>query len=509
MFITLIRYCSLLICSFFIYLKVLHISPKKKIYFSFVLFLTLILPVIYFLKVQIPSLILLVLVVLFALCLTIILKTQLNLSLITSVISFGIAYFIYLVASAFMSAIGYLIYLFKKEYPPFLFIMVCICGIQFLLTFMLFLIKRFKSGIPSLRDHGSNDNGAYLSILLLLAASLLNLSETEDIIFIIPVSFSILCGLSLFFWWKSSINKKYLEKIKTREMEELQKIIQESNHQIEQLRHHNDELSKIIHKDNKLIPAMEYAVREYLTVAEHAPSTSIALAKGQELLDQLADLTKERTGILANYESHNKRLPSTDIASIDTLLAYMSKKAQEYGINFDVTLSGSLTPLSKQPLDEADLRTLLADLLENAIIATKKASSRNILINLGFSNGWYSIDIFDSGAHFRAETLSNIGLKRTTTHVKEGGSGIGLMTVFELIKKCQASFIIEELSDSHLFTKKVSVFFDQLGEFRIKTSKDVIKRPISPYTSVIQNSSRKNVCSQIQGNSLYTTVEHS
>jgi signal transduction histidine kinase len=466
------------------------------------------LPIIYLLRKYVSPATTLVIVLLLTFYLTKITKTPYNLSLTTSVIAYGISYFIFLISTALLSAIGYSLFLFKGEYPPNQIIIMLICLTQIICTAILFKFRRLKNGMPTLKEHSFNDNGVYISILVLLAASFLSVRENENFIFIIPFFFTFLCGLTLFFWWKSSITKKYLDKIKAREIEELQKIIKDNNLQIEQLKQHNDELSRIIHKDNKLIPAMEYAVREYLSTTKLTPTNNTASAKGQELLEQLACLTKERAGILTNYETNNKKLVSTDIPSIDTLLNYMSRKARSHEISFDVSLSGSFVQLTKQAMEEADLRTLLADLIDNAIIATKKSHCRNILISLGLNGGWYSIDIFDSGELFKAETLSNIGSKRTTTHAKEGGSGIGLMTTFELIKKCQASFIIEELPDSQLFTKKVSVCFDQLGEFRIKTSREEIQKSLPFHSCTMQNSSQKYLYLLQQCSSVYTPVEH-
>jgi signal transduction histidine kinase len=503
-----IKYFSMIICSFYIYLKLLQIIPTKKFFFSLIIFIAFTLPTIYLLRIYIPALSILIIVLLSSFYLFYTFKTSYNLSLTAAIISLGIAYFAFLLSGVLMSIIGYFIFLIKEKYPLYIISVISICIIQFLLTTIPFQFRRFKKGMPFLYDYGSSDIGVYISIALLLTASFLSMGKKADLVFIIPVFFSILFGLTIIFWWKNNTKKRYLEKIKAREIEELQRRIQNNEIQIEQLQKNNEELSKIIHKDNKLIPAMEYAVREYMSTTEHAYANSTIATKGQELLEQLACLTKERAGILTNYEANNKKLVSTDIPSIDTLLTYMSRKARSHEISFDVSLSGSFVQLTKQAMEEADLRTLLADLIDNAIIATKKSPCRNILISLGLNGGWYSIDIFDSGELFKAETLSNIGSKRTTTHAKEGGSGIGLMTTFELIKKCQASFIIEELPDSQLFTKKVSICYDQLGEFRIKTSREEIQKSLPFHSCTMQNSSQKYLYLLQQCSSVYTPVEH-
>lgn len=90
------------------------------------------------------------------------------------------------------------------------------------------------------------------------------------------------------------------------------------------------------------------------------------------------------------------------------------------------------------------------------------------------------IDIFDSGVAFEQETLINFGREKTTTHANAGGSGIGLMTVFEILNFYSASFIIEEFSDSdNTFSKKISVKFDNLNQYIVKAKSDKGTRAIS------------------------------
>ncbi len=485
MLLTVVKYCAIIICSFYIYLKLLHINLSKKLCISFVIFLSLILPEIYFLRKYIEPLSIFFMVMVFAFFVRNVLKTSLNLSVTVSAISFGISYLTFLIAAAVMYPLGYFIAFFIDKYPSDLLSLICIGLIQFLFTTIPFKIKRLKSGMPFLSECGSSDIGIYISILLLLAASFFGMSKKADLVNIIPVFFTLICGLALLFWWRNSLTENYIEKVKAKEMEELQKAILEKNKEIEQLKYNNNELSKIIHKDNKIIPAMEFAVSEYLLLTEREINNKVRIIQARELLEQLKCITQERSGILKNYEIKSKRLPSTNVLSLDSLLSYMNQKANEYQIGFDLSISGSVKYLIANIIDEIDIKTLLADLVENAIIATKNCKWKNILINIGISNNYYSIDIFDSGEPFTIETLLNLGLKRTTTHTTEGGSGIGLITAFEISKKYQASFVIEDFFDDTLFTKKVSIWFDKLGQYRIKTKRSSEMKQLLKRTDII------------------------
>jgi hypothetical protein len=46
------------------------------------------------------------------------------------------------------------------------------------------------------------------------------------------------------------------------------------------------------------------------------------------------------------------------------------------------------------------------------------------------------------------------------------------MTVFQILGRYRASFEIDECLNSSLFTKRVSVCFDALGQFRVKSNRD-------------------------------------
>ncbi|MDF2843341.1 MAG: hypothetical protein K0R00_1767 [Herbinix sp.] len=485
MLLLIVKYCSIIMCSFYVCLKLINLKITKKEILLCVLFILFFLPEIYFIRRFSASLSIFIIVVVFSFFVKEFIKLSINLSLIVSTISFGIVYIAFLIAAAIIYPVGFYFSFFFKEYPSNLISLIFIGILQFLLLFRLFKFKRLKKGMPFLTEYGSSNIGVYISILLLIAISFASNNKSIGPIYTIPVFFSLFCGLALIVWWKNSIFKNYISTTKAKETEQLQKTIMNLNIELEQIKYHNNELSKIIHKDNKLIPAMEFAVRNYLISAENEANKEVLINKAHELLIQLEYMSQERTGILNTYEIKSKGLPKTDVASVDTLILYMCQKSNENCINFDLSISGSIKYLIQNIIDEIDVQTILSDLIENAIIATKKSTKKKIMVNIGLSNNIYSIDIFDSGEPFTVEILLNIGLKNTTTHLYEGGSGIGLMTVFEISHKYKASFVVEYLSDEHFFTKKVSVCFDNLGQYRIKSKNNDEIRVLSSRADIL------------------------
>jgi signal transduction histidine kinase len=415
------------------------------------------------------------------------LKTPLRLSLIASTISFGLSYLAFLFAAVIISILEYFMLPFINGFLLDFISVLGICFIEFLLTTIPFRFRRFQKGMPFLVEYGAQDIGIYISILLLFAFSLLGTASTSNLVYLIPAMLSLACGITLLFWWRNSITSKYMEKIREKEVKDLRDTILEKEKELEHLRYHNDELARIIHKDNKLIPAMEYAVREYLQSCELEAVNEVQKAKASELLVQLKDMTAERTGIVTTYEQKNKALPATDIPSIDTLMSYMLQKATSFQIDFDLSVVGDVKYLFRKIIDESDARTLLADLIENAIIATKKSERKKIMVHIGLSDDCYSMSVFDSGASFDPDTLLQIGIKQTTTHLNDGGSGIGMLNTYELSKKYNASLVIDESAHPNNFTKNVSVCFDNLGQYRVTTHNTAFVPLLSKRQNLILN----------------------
>jgi len=66
--------------------------------------------------------------------------------------------------------------------------------------------------------------------------------------------------------------------------------------------------------------------------------------------------------------------------------------------------------------------------------------------------------------------LRTLGKEQKTTHADAGGTGIGFMTIFEVLDEYKASLIIMEKSpDSSNYTKSVTIRFDNQNQYIIKS----------------------------------------
>jgi signal transduction histidine kinase len=280
-----------------------------------------------------------------------------------------------------------------------------------------------------------------------------------------------ICALALWFWWKTRIANEYITRLRKNEQQELQAIISSRDSEIIILRKENETFSKIIHKDNKLIPAMELAVKEALYDVAHNDSQAERIQKTEELLSQLEVFSSERAGIVKTYEHADAGLPRTGILPIDALFSFMLQKASRKDVSLELRFDKTVNELIPAVISREDASTLLADLLENAIIASSENDQcKSVLAEFVRRDTYPCICVSDTGAAFSAEVLQNWGKRRITTHTESGGSGIGLMTIYEICKRYHASFLVNYLEAGATYTKCVSVCFDGVERFHIGTT---------------------------------------
>jgi signal transduction histidine kinase len=414
-------------------------------------------------------------VVLISLAMMLIAKTKLELSITSSVISIGMSYAFNMLAFL-VSVVIYYYFLRDNtdEITGELFASLFTFFFEAILVIIPFRFRRLKNGFTFLNKKGAGSLGVFISIILLCCAILLSQPTEDNLVKSASVAVICICAIGIIIFWRRGITKSYLEYLQTQQLENLNTQISERDEQINELIKHNDYLAEIIHKDNKLIPTMELAVSEFLLLA--GQDTDIS-SKGASLLTQLHNETAERSGLISTYQINNKKLPQTKIFEIDNLLRYMQSRAAEEDIMFDVLVNCDMKFMVSELIEQTKLQTLLADLLENAIIATQNCNYKSILVTFCAAGDFFEINVEDSGTDFQIDTLQKLGFERTTTHADSGGSGIGLISTFKIVKKHKASLIINEYKKKRRsFTKKITIRFDNEDKYRVNSYRaDVIQ----------------------------------
>ncbi len=375
-----------------------------------------------------------------------------------STLSCGISIIAYAFAIIISIPFCFLIFLCKpSELVVNIVTVLIICVFQLILIFLIYRTKRFKSGISVQNNDGNLELLLLISILSIFLMTLFLTDNVDDSPFTIILICFIFCGLGLIVWWRKHITYNYQRQLYKRNGLIYEQRIEEYEKERVELLNQNDALAKIIHRDNKLLPAMVYAVNNLIKNSENIEDL-------QPLLTQLENLSAERQTIISNYQSNTDTLPKTNVIALDAVLHYLYNKAQQNNVKFEISLNNDCLPILLSKItDMTELITLICDLGENAIIAAKEQPTGNILLNFGLTEEAIpNLRIYDNGRHFDKKVIAIMGRRRITTHKEDGGNGIGLMTLFEILNKYNASYSLNEQLINSEFTKYIEVTFDGL-----------------------------------------------
>lgn len=357
--------------------------------------------------------------------------------------------------------------------------------IQITLVYLFFKIKRFKNGFAFLKNDKLNRKvtSITISVIILSISIILGLHYNAWIETFLIIGIAV-GGILMLYWIKKSITKYYKEKMKERTVEIQQEQIKQQDEKIKDLQTELADVLQINHKYSHRISAMEKAVIKLGTKLQ--TNEEFAEEYG-DILSSIKKLSKEYKEEVASVIKETK-LPKTNIFSTDNLLEYMKQEAEKDKISFELKIDFDINEILETKIPQNKLETMLADHIRDAIIAINCSENkdRRIKVVLDKEDNNYQIKFYDTGREFEIETLSKLGLKRTTTHKATGGSGIGFMTTFETLKQCKASLIIEEYSNQE-YTKAVIIKFDNENEYRIHSYRaEEIKNKIQDNRIIIE-----------------------
>lgn len=180
--------------------------------------------------------------------------------------------------------------------------------LQYFMIHIPFQFKRMKKGMPFLYDLQLNNIGTCISLLILIcyiAASISNTSDNNYLPFIIPLFLIFPCALLLISWWRAIITRNYRRKLQQFEMQKLKNELVQKEQEITRLLENNKALAQIIHRDNKLIPAMELAVNTFLQ-NQNTLSPHQLKEQGLALAAHLQTMSQERKFNLTEYQTNGQ-----------------------------------------------------------------------------------------------------------------------------------------------------------------------------------------------------------
>ena len=466
---------GIFISIFTIYMnyKILNIKEKDniktiKIFFSMILF-TIISVIIRICFNNVLSMVILDIFIAFGF--SNIAKKDMSFSLILTTISLTVNYILYSVAIV----LSYFMCKFFNITNEYI-ILMGIIVIYSIIFYVLCKIKRMKNGITFFKE---NENNQYFIILILNASCIVFLTITILLNMDMTIkrtvfSYMFIFAIIMFITIQKSLQLYYKQKLQEREVEEIKEELKNKDKEIEELEKENLKLNKKNHSIAHKQKSLEYELEQMILNNQ--------IVNGNQVKDKIENLSKEMQNETVSIE-----LTKTNIDEIDSMLKYMQSECIKNKIEFELQINGNIHHMVNTYIGKEDLEILIADLTKNAIIAIKHSENINksILVRLGLIDGFYSLYVYDSGIEFEIETLKNFGIKPSTTHADDGGTGMGLMNTFDTLKKYKASLIIDEYGKpvEDNFTKVIKIIFDNRNEYKIESyrreeiqEKDINKR---------------------------------
>ena len=216
----------------------------------------------------------------------------------------------------------------------------------------------------------------------------------------------------------------------------------------------NHHLSAQLHKSKEMAPVILRALEKVQKDGDN----------NEEEEQGIKEMLESTKGIYESIVMDNdedslraKMIKKTGMRIVDEMLEMYLREAISKNISFDLMIG----EIDKKAIREKDLLQILGDLIRNAIraIEQKNEGTGSIFICLGKADGEIlNIDVYDDGKEFSLEVLARFGEPGVTT----GGTGYGISTLLELLRKYKASYLLKEIAPgTDIFSKCMSISFDK------------------------------------------------
>ena len=299
--------------------------------------------------------------------------------------------------------------------------------LQIILTLLFMKIRRFRNGIAFFNTKNNFEIGLFISGPILIIECLYKESMSVATITIFAIGI-IISSLGLFFWIKRKITLHYRKRLKLR-AEEYSKIeLAEKSKEIEKLSNENTSLSSIIHLDNHIMQSLE---------------SELKALNSTELTDKLLTSINQRDEYVNDLLIKSKNLASTGNADIDAVLLDLYIKSASRGIDYNLSADCNINYLLNNIISLSGFEALLRNLITNSIVDIENNPEipGRISIKISQPNDIYELTVMDNG----------ISIENNNS-------------IPDIVKKSNASILINKFDNNDSFTKSITIRFDGLSK---------------------------------------------
>lgn len=461
----LIKYTAIFICILYAYTKLLRLKLKIWDLFDILLFMALSV-VLYFVTVYVKILVPIGLLIFGTVFLYLRFREKLYVTVTVGTIALGISIVILILAIIVGFPISIVMYFIKNEIAKNIITQIIISIIQIAGIFLLFKIKRLQSGLQPDRQNATFEMLLFISVGCIFSMMLLYTRNAEQSLYKIVLLVITLIGLLLILWWRRHITFNYRESVKQQNVDRLENTIEEYESSSAENGLKVAVYGKHNHYLNKALPnCVSLAER----AAEQTGNADVCAVR-----DMLRDMSRE-LGI-TNEKCSMKNIPQTGVGVVDAPLIQLFAAAEKKNFNASADISADVGSwFTESGLRKDDIHIMLSYLLDNAVISALGSPNAKVRAELKeTANKKPLIRIYDSGEQFNERVLAKLGQEEVTTRAGVGGNGIGLFTVFEILRKYGASFKLDEAPDLFGFNKCIEIAFDGQRFFLVRTYRESV-----------------------------------
>jgi len=460
----LIKYTAIFICMLYSYTKLLRIKLKAWDLLDIPLFIALSVVLIFvtdYVKMLVPLGFLIFGIVFLFLRFR---KTFYE-TVTVGTISLGLSVVLYTLSFLIAIPVTLLLNFIKNENLQIFLGQLFVSIIQIVGIFLLFKIKRLRSGVNPKGETATFEILLFFSVGCIFTFMISYTKNASQSIYETVMLALTLFGLLLILWWFRHITYNYREAVKQQNVNHMEDIIEEYKLNSVQNDLQVAVYAKLFHYLNKAVPDCAY-------LATSAAQTGCADACAVRDMLQLILRKME----LANEKCSLQNIPQTGVRLIDVPIIQLFTAAERKNFNVCADVSADVESwFSESRLRKDDIHILLSYLCDNAMISALGSSNAKVRVELGTTiNEKPLIRIYDSGEQFDEEVLAKLGLEQVTTRAGAGGSGIGLFTVFEILAKYGASFKLDEAPQIFGYTKSIEVAFDGRHSITVRTCRESV-----------------------------------
>lgn len=461
----LIKYTAIFICMLYAYTKLLRIKLKIWDLFDILLFVVLS-AVLYFVTAYVKILVPIGFLIIGIVFLFLRFKKTFYETVTICTISLGLSIVVLLLSFFITMPITVNLNFINNENLKIILAQLIVGLIQIAFIFLLFRIKRLQSGLYPKSKNATFDILLYLSVICIFTMMLLYAEEVKQYMLKVVLLVIALCGLLLIVWWRRHITFNYRESEKQKNVDRLENTIEEYESSSAENAFKVAVYGKHNHYLNKALPDCAALAER---AAEQTGNADICAVR-----DMLRDMSRE-LGI-TNEKGSMKNIPQTGVGVVDAPLIQLFAAAEKKNFNASADISADVGSwFTESGLIKDDIHIMLSYLLDNAVISALGSPNAKVRAELKeTANKKPLIRIYDSGEQFNERVLAKLGQEEVTTRAGVGGNGIGLFTVFEILRKHGASFALDEACDRIGFTKCIEIAFDGRRFYLVRTYRESV-----------------------------------